>query len=163
MTAYGFEQEIAHLDGVGFRFNEAVVKITGDSNGVTSVDCAPTNVSEDGFVTVLSDRARTLPCDMLLLAIGQEQRTEMLGRLFPHDTMDRVFFGGDCVNGGREVVNAVGEGKRAAMRINQHLTGSVVDPPTQPSRLGMTRPRGAGLDAPIREHEAVAAWRRLHG
>ena len=33
----------------------------------------------------------------------------------------RIFAGGDCVNGGREVVNAVAEGKRAATAIDEML------------------------------------------
>ena len=33
-----------------------------------------------------------------------------------------VFAGGDCVNGGREVVDAVADGKRAAHGITAHIT-----------------------------------------
>jgi len=33
----------------------------------------------------------------------------------------RYFAGGDCANGGREVVDAVAEGKRAAAGIARHL------------------------------------------
>jgi glutamate synthase (NADPH/NADH) small chain len=34
----------------------------------------------------------------------------------------KVFAGGDCINGGREVVNAAFDGKRAAHGIYQTLT-----------------------------------------
>ena len=35
----------------------------------------------------------------------------------------RYFTGGDCANGGKEVVNAVAEGKRAARGIERWLSG----------------------------------------
>jgi glutamate synthase (NADPH/NADH) small chain len=35
----------------------------------------------------------------------------------------RYFAGGDCVNGGREVVDAVADGKRAATAMIQELGG----------------------------------------
>ena len=38
----------------------------------------------------------------------------------------RYFAGGDCVNGGREVVDAVADGKRAALGIAAALTGQEV-------------------------------------
>jgi len=34
------------------------------------------------------------------------------------------FAGGDCRNGGKEVVNATAEGKAAALAIHAHLTGA---------------------------------------
>ena len=34
---------------------------------------------------------------------------------------DKVFAGGDCINGGMEVVNAAYDGKKAAIGINEFL------------------------------------------
>jgi len=34
----------------------------------------------------------------------------------------RIFAGGDCVNGGKEAVNAVAEGKAAARGVHAYLT-----------------------------------------
>ena len=63
-------------------------------------------------------------------AIGQSPLTELLKQLRGVEVRDgkivadrvtgqtgnpRYFAGGDCVNGGREVVDAVAAGKRAAM------------------------------------------------
>ena len=65
-----------------------------------------------------------------------------------------LFAGGDCANGGREVVNAVGEGKKAARGIHAFLGQSGIPAPRQPSRLGVNgEPRGSGLETPIRAHE----------
>jgi glutamate synthase (NADPH/NADH) small chain len=36
-------------------------------------------------------------------------------------TNPKYFAGGDCVNGGREVVDAVADGKRAGIGIARHL------------------------------------------
>jgi glutamate synthase (NADPH/NADH) small chain len=69
-----------------------------------------------------------------------------------------IFTGGDCANGGREVVNAVGEGKKAAHGIHVFLTKEAVVPPLQPSRLGAKEgTTGSGLLSPIRAHELEAA------
>ena len=60
----------------------------------------------------------------------------------------------DCANGGREVVNAVGEGKKAARGIHAFLGQADIPAPRQPSRLGVNgEPCCSGLEAPIRAHE----------
>ena len=82
----------------------------------------------------------TLPCDMVIAATGQEKHLELLERL-PSVKLDRgrvavdertmqtsnprYFAGGDCVSGGQEVVNAVAEGKRAAVGIAQFIERSL--------------------------------------
>src|SRR4030095_15540736 len=69
-------------------------------------------------------------------------------------SLPHVFTGGDCANGGREVVNAVGEGKKAAHAIHTFLTSERATPPVQPSRLGATTGNsGSGLMVPIRAPE----------
>jgi glutamate synthase (NADPH/NADH) small chain len=50
---------------------------------------------------------------MLIPAIGQA----LHGSLFERSRGPKYYSGGDCVNGGREVVDAVAEGKRAALAI----------------------------------------------
>ena len=55
---------------------------------------------------------------MVIVAIGQGERTELK---VPEDP--RVFVGGDCANGGAEIVNAAAEGVAAAKRIHEMLTG----------------------------------------
>ena len=69
--------------------------------------------------------------------------------------LPKVFTGGDCANGGREVVNAVAEGKKAARGIHVLFAGQKVSGPVQPSRLGVKdgAPMGSGFDKPIRVPE----------
>jgi glutamate synthase (NADPH/NADH) small chain len=88
---------------------------------------------------------------MVIKAIGEQKQAAMLKKLFPGLTLDargvvvhqgetgqtnlpKVFTGGDCANGGREVVNAVAEGKRAARGINVFLGGKKVPEQRQPSK-----------------------------
>lgn len=79
-----------------------------------------------------------LGADLVLLAIGQAKLGELVGHL-PGVKLEKgrivvdengftgrakVWSGGDCANGGKEVVNAVAEGKRAARAIDQNLQGA---------------------------------------
>ncbi|HEY5243529.1 MAG TPA: FAD-dependent oxidoreductase, partial [Polyangiaceae bacterium] len=74
-----------------------------------------------------------LPCDLLALAIGQS-KLRSVAQQFPGVVLDargcvvadaaigvtgnpKVFSGGDCVNGGKEVVNAVADGRNAARHL----------------------------------------------
>jgi pyruvate/2-oxoglutarate dehydrogenase complex dihydrolipoamide dehydrogenase (E3) component len=108
---------------------------------------------------------------MVLKAVGQSKQSAWLRDNFPALRLDErgviernpatgqtsvahLFAGGDCANGGREVVNAVGEGKKAARGIHAFLGQPEIPVPRQPSRLGATgSPRSSGLEAPIRAHE----------
>ncbi len=77
-----------------------------------------------------------LDADLILLAIGQSKLTTMLEKLDgvelewgrvvvdEHGATGRpgYFAGGDCANGGKEVVNAADEGKRAARAIDRYIT-----------------------------------------
>src|SRR4029077_17845965 len=78
--------------------------------------------------------------------------------------LPKVFAGGDCANGGREVVNAVAEGKKAARGIHAHFAGQKVAGPIQPSRHGVKgTPIGSGFDRPIRVPELEEEYARSQG
>jgi glutamate synthase (NADPH/NADH) small chain len=70
-------------------------------------------------------------CDMVIPALGQSRLTAMLpveasngmivvDRPTGRTSNPKYYAGGDCVNGGREVVDAVADGKRAAQGILSH-------------------------------------------
>jgi glutamate synthase (NADPH/NADH) small chain len=101
MPAYAYEYELAKQDGCGFRFNAAPKRIVGNG-AVAGLE--------------LSD-GETIPCDMVIVAIGQGERTEL--SVPANDP--RVFVGGDCANGGAEIVNAAAEGVAAARKITELL------------------------------------------
>lgn len=170
MSAYQFEQELARVDGVEILTNSVVTEFHGKDGRIRAV----TMVGPDACST------RLVECDMVLKAIGQSTMHEQLNRMFPSLALDargrvkcddatgatsmaKVFSGGDCCNGGREVVNAVGEGKKAALAMHRFITGDDCALPLQPSRAGSACPRGSGIVAPIRSHELEREWERIHG
>ena len=85
----------------------------------------------DKTLLPIPDSQFTIACDLVVPAIGQSPFTELMQRVSPASKLrdgrivtdpatgrtanPRYFAGGDCVNGGREVVDAVADGKRAAL------------------------------------------------
>jgi len=105
MPCYHYEYELAKHDGCGFRFNAAPQRVLGNG-AVTGLEVRTTSGTE------------TIPCDMVIVAIGQQERSLVVPRTDP-----RVFVGGDCANGGAEIVNAAAEGVAAAKKIDAVLGG----------------------------------------
>jgi ferredoxin len=85
------------------------------------------------------DSERQFACDTVIIAIGQSTQLEFLQ---PEDgvevssrglivvnpenlmtTAPAVFAGGDCVFGPRLLIDAIGDGKRAAVSIDEYLSG----------------------------------------
>lgn len=72
-----------------------------------------------------------IPCDLVVMAVGQEKCLEILGANMEYNengtikvdaitretTQKNIFAGGDCINGGKEVVNAAADGRDAAAAI----------------------------------------------
>src|SRR5258705_11500794 len=109
MPCYHYEYELAKRDGCGFRFNAAPQRIVGNGSGAVA-----------GLEDRTSGSSETIPCDMVIVAIGQGDRT---GLRWPKDH-PKVFTGGDCANGGAEIVNAGAERVAAAEKIHEGLTAS---------------------------------------
>jgi NADH dehydrogenase FAD-containing subunit len=113
---------------------------------------------------------------MVIKALGQQKQVPLLKKLLPSLELDKagrilcnaqtgqtniekVFAGGDARNGGREVVNAVAEGKKAARGVHAWLNGAAVQGPVQASRLGnKDGVTGSGFDKPARVPELEAAY-----
>jgi dihydropyrimidine dehydrogenase (NAD+) subunit PreT len=176
MSAYDFEQELARTDGAEFLLNAIPLEILDDGRGhVAGVKLARTT-SSNGQLEILAGTEFVEPCDMVIKAIGEQKRISTLKTLLPDLQLDKrgvvvrdsqtgqtslkhVFTGGDCANGGREVVNAVAEGKKAARGIHAFLAGQPVSGPIQPSRYGIKGdPVGSGFDRPIRVPELEAEY-----
>jgi glutamate synthase (NADPH/NADH) small chain len=171
MPAYAFEQELAKRDGARFLFNAAPIEILSNGTGhVTGLKLART-ASANGKLQLLPGTEFVEPFDMVIKAIGEEKQAALFKKLLPNLELDKrgvvvrnpdtgqtniphVFTGGDCANGGREVVNAVAEGKKAARGIHALFAGEVITGPVQPSRHGVKgTPVGSGFDRPIRVNE----------
>ena len=153
MPAYDFEYEHAKADGVQFIFNAAVTEILSEQEEVRSLRLARTQRNSRGELEILRGSEWVETFDMVIPAIGQEKPPAALIKLFPNIALDsrgavqcnsltrqtnlpKIFAGGDCANGGREVVHAAAEGKRAARGIHTFLTGEEVTGPITASRLG---------------------------
>jgi dihydropyrimidine dehydrogenase (NAD+) subunit PreT len=102
MPAFGFEYEHAKLEGVVFEWLAQPVAIHTDlaSGCIESLECSRMGSTFQ------------VPCDMLIPAIGQTPLS-----LLERCRGPKYYSGGDCVNGGREVVDAVADGKRAGVAI----------------------------------------------
>ena len=133
MSGYSHEMEHARVEGVRLLDRRQPVEIHRDGPGkVTHVAVATT---EDGRVT--AGPVEEIPCDLVVMAIGQVRLTDLAaafegvaldekGRVIVDEVTCRtgnakVFAGGDCVNGGKEVVNAAQHGKLAARAIDEML------------------------------------------
>ncbi len=181
MSAYDFEQELAKVDGAQFLFNVVPVEVMGSDGHVTGLKLARTD-SANGKLQILPGSEYIEPFDMVIKAIGEEKQAGLLKKLFPSLELDqrgvvvrnadtgqtnlpKVFTGGDCANGGREVVNAVAEGKKAARGIHAFFANEKVSGPVQPSRLGVVgkAPMGSGYDRPIRVPELEEEYAKQHG
>ena len=175
MSAYAFEYDLAKRDGATFLFHHTPVEVLGKDGHVTGLRLAQTRFNASGALEQIEGSEFTEPFDMVLKAVGQQKQSDWLAKIFPELEMNRngtmvrdfetgrtslrhVFAGGDCANGGREVVNAVGEGKKAARGMHQLFGEATVVGPIQPSRWGVPDgPYGSGLDAPIRVPELEAS------
>jgi glutamate synthase (NADPH/NADH) small chain len=128
MSAFDFEFEHAKQEGVQFLWRRLPVAIRPDAHGRLQLETVQVRQA-DRKLEVIPDSEVTIDCDLIVPAIGQSPLTELLQKLRGVEVCEgrivadretgqtgnpRYFAGGDCVNGGREVVDAVAGGKRAA-------------------------------------------------
>ena len=136
----------AREEGVRFRPRTALVRVLADDEGNVrgAVLCqASLHKDEHGAVTpqLTEGTEVEVPCDTILAAIGQVQVLDWLpadcterglvkaddyGRL-PHPS-GTVFTGGDVMRGPSMVVDALGDGKRAARDIDRVLSAEPLRP-----------------------------------
>jgi glutamate synthase (NADPH/NADH) small chain len=142
ISAFRYEYELAKLDGVSFHWHAQPLRVLAANGVVAGLECIRTKPGAPDA------RGRRTPepipgseflldVDMVVRAIGQKPVTEIL-RAVPgieirpngtiavaanHQTGNRKYFaGGDCVNGGKEVVDAVAEGMAAARGMDAWLS-----------------------------------------
>jgi len=136
----------ARDEGVGFRPNRALARVLTDADGnVRGAVLADARLArgEDGAVRpeITPGTETEVPCDTILVAIGQVQvldcvpgeatergliRADDYGRI-PHAS-GRIFAGGDVMRGPSMVVDALGDGKRAARDIDRVLSAEPLRP-----------------------------------
>ena len=141
MSAYDFEYELAKSDEVIFHFKSMPKKIIGEKF-VEGVECVKVELGERNEkgkreINVIANSEFVLPVDMVIKAVGQNINNNFLnvvdgieieaGKLIVNEETyqtgnKKIFAGGDCINGGKEVVNAAYDGKMAAHGIDKYLT-----------------------------------------
>lgn len=137
MKAYPHDIERALASGVAFIHWSTPKRIEGDGS-VTALICERTEYPADGTgrLGAVPGSEFEISVTMVLRATGQEKRAGLFDRLGGVATDEggrvvvdeefrtdnpRIWAGGDCVNGGKEVVNAVAHGKAAAASIDRTL------------------------------------------
>ncbi len=145
MPAFKFEYDHSKVEGVQFHWMAQPIEIIGVDSRATAVRFVETVLGEPdagGRATVapVPGSEYEFECDMVIPAIGQARLAALLektrgvtlkkglvvvDRPTGRTTNVRYFAGGDCVNGGREVVDAVADGKRAALAMAGQLEGKV--------------------------------------
>jgi dihydropyrimidine dehydrogenase (NAD+) subunit PreT len=146
MPAFRYEYDLAKKDGVNFLWQTQPVRILGSGGVVTGLECVRTRLGKPdarGKRTpeTIPNSGFTIDVDMVVRAVGQKQATDFLHAVqgieirkngtvaidAQHRTGNPKYFaGGDCVNGGREVVDAVAEGMAAGRGIDAWL-GAAAD------------------------------------
>lgn len=127
------ELNIAKLDGCKIVWLAAPKEITGEDGKATQLVCNVVKLDAAGM-PVATGEIITFAVDMVIKAAGQMPFEELVsgnqldnnkGRVIidgnSTTSIKGVFAGGDCVNGGKEVVDAVQAGKDSAKAILQYL------------------------------------------
>jgi dihydropyrimidine dehydrogenase (NAD+) subunit PreT len=139
MPAFAFEYELAKHDGVGFEWFARPLRILGEDGLVRGVEFVRTRFDESGELRSVPNSNFVLPADMVVKALGQgtlngwDWIDEFAEHVDEHGRIDGAFLsksaqpnfgffvGGDCLNKGGEVVDAVQDGKRAAWGIDAYI------------------------------------------
>jgi glutamate synthase (NADPH/NADH) small chain len=144
MKGYPHEWREAKLAGVEATFLTQPVEMRVADGRVTGLRCIRMTLGEvdaSGRLrpVPVPDSEHEIPGDAVVVAVGQAGSQDVLAGL-PEDVKvagDRivvapetgatsragVYAGGDCANGGAEVVNAAAEGLHAARAIDAYLSG----------------------------------------
>ena len=138
IAAFSFEYDQAREEGVEFRWwtQPVAVHLSSDRSAIASIECATVRQAHDGNLQRVAGSEIRIACDSLIPAIGQSPLLSFLencrgvklengrvhiNRATGQTANPQYFAGGDCVNGGREVVDAVADGKRSAQAISRLL------------------------------------------
>jgi dihydropyrimidine dehydrogenase (NAD+) subunit PreT len=136
ISAFDFEYDHALREGVTFLWATLPTRLSKSEDGM-ALKC--TQVAQDGAGVLIPVPGSEfeIACDVVIPAIGQSPLMELLSRVrgvamkqgrlvidraTGQTANPKYFAGGDCVNGGREVVDAVADGKRAALGIAASLS-----------------------------------------
>jgi glutamate synthase (NADPH/NADH) small chain len=140
IPAFPYEFELAQRDTVTFHWHTQPIRVIGESGAVGGLECVKTHAApgagKKSAPEMIAGSNFVIPVDMVVRAIGQKPVTEFLRpvtgiELLRNGTIavneknqtgnPKYFAAGDCVNGGKEVVDAVAEGMAAARGLDAWL------------------------------------------
>jgi dihydropyrimidine dehydrogenase (NAD+) subunit PreT len=131
MPAFDFEYEHAKQEGVQFLWGRQPVAIHTNERGRLLLETVQVRQVGSSLVAIPNSQY-TIACNLVVPAIGQSPLAQLIQELRHVEVREgrvqidpatgrtgnpRYYAAGDCVNGGREVVDAVAGGKRAALAI----------------------------------------------
>ncbi len=133
MSGYHHEWKAAQTEDIHAEWHSIATKLTGNGK-VETVHCQKLDANKKP----IAGSDFTIDAQLVLIAIGQSKLGQLLSKIEgikiesgrvvtdEHGCTGRKgwFAGGDCRNGGKEVVNAAAEGKAAARAIHTYLTGA---------------------------------------
>ena len=147
MPAHDWEIEGAIDEGVELMLLATPKRFIGSNGKLEAVECLKMELGEPDAsgrrrpVAVEGSETR-IPVDLAILAIGLKPSTTGFADEMEHEwgllksdektlqTKDpSIFAGGDCVTNPTMIVNAIGQGRRAAFYIDLHLKGESLDAP----------------------------------
>ena len=132
MSGYAHEWVEAKKENVKASWRSQPVSYQADGGKLTGLVCRQMDENKQE----IEGSEFSIPADLVLLAIGQGKQGE-LAAAFPGMEIEwgkivvdengatgcaGVYAGGDCINGGKEVVNAVDDGQRAAEAIHAFIS-----------------------------------------
>jgi glutamate synthase (NADPH/NADH) small chain len=142
MPAYEHELELAKASGVSFEWLVAPLAVEGRDGVARGVRFQRLEMQGSGRTAKLAPVTGgelRLDCDMVIKALGQQPLHEILGAVDGLEisggkvvvdpatgatSVAGLFAGGDCISKGAEVVDAVEQGKIAALGISDFLAGN---------------------------------------
>ncbi|MEO8736115.1 MAG: FAD-dependent oxidoreductase, partial [Edaphobacter sp.] len=141
ISAFDFEYRQALQEGIHFLWLTQLIAVHASNESIASAECLHMELAADGSLKPIEGSNFHIECNMIIPAIGQSPMLELLAqcrevqlergrvvvnRVTGQTTNPKYFAGGDCVNGGREVVDAVADGKRAGIAMARLLETSYV-------------------------------------
>ncbi len=153
MPAHEFEIEEAEVEGIALRHRLGPKAIVGNGQvtGLEVLDVSSVFDADGRFNPKMIDGTeRVIPCDSVIIAIGQSPD---LSWMRPEDGLEtgpggtirvdseslatsdgRIYAGGDVAFGPRNLIDAIGDGRRAAASIHRQIAGAEPPRPTLSNR-----------------------------
>lgn len=159
------EVEEAELEGIKLIHRRGPHRVLGDGRvtGLETIDVLSVFDGLHRFAPVfVPDTQKVLPADTVILAVGQASDTAFIPAEMGLDrtrfgglavdaslrtTHPRVWAGGDVAFGPRNLIDAIGDGQRAAASIHEALTGAPARPRGEVKIELITKPEFRRVDS----------------